>query len=527
MNQPSSPSDNLFLRSYATLRAKGMKLTGRLTLLAVLPLVAIVLLLAIAKLQLNADVAVQADRIGEELARQIAASVADPLAADDQLSLNIQLAQWKRNPLISHVRLYTAENRLIAEAGDEPARGRKAPGQGEFNTVVHFQEAMVGQVQLSLAAAPLVGPANATLWRLFWGALILGLIAALIAWQIARGMRGTLQGLGNWHGDSGHAAPGIGRHDELGELARQLNQRRIVDMPPEPEAEETEEAEPASSANDDAKDPQPDQNDDLQDPAQPIAETTTIAIAAEPAEEEREAGVRAESATAAEEAGASATESENIPADTPEDAQNVESAKETPPAIAAAQPETAILAVRLGNQEALRRLARPRLMNLLERYRAQLQQACALYNGHLHTLHDGTSLVTFHARECRQDELTHALCCGELLRVLGHELQVEIADTGITLHLQLAIGHVVDLSPLGDAELAVSTECQPLMDAVQHSRNLLLLDAALANSAGLKERAVVRRLASQPGIYCIERLHGPYQAMLERQLTHFYHQRPD
>ena len=45
-----------------------------------------------------------------------------------------------------------------------------------------------------------------------------------------------------------------------------------------------------------------------------------------------------------------------------------------------------MLAVRLGNQEALRRLARPRLMNLLERYRAQLQQACELYNGHLHTL---------------------------------------------------------------------------------------------------------------------------------------------
>ena len=106
MNQSPPPSDNLFLRSYATWRAKSMKLTGRMVLLAVIPLAAIMLLLAVAKVQLNTDIATHADQVGAEMARQIAASVADPLAADDQLSLNIQLAQWKRSPLISHIRLY-------------------------------------------------------------------------------------------------------------------------------------------------------------------------------------------------------------------------------------------------------------------------------------------------------------------------------------------------------------------------------------------------------------------------------------
>lgn len=528
MNQSPPPSDNLFLRSYATWRAKSMKLTGRMILLAVIPLAAIMLLLAFAKVQLNTDIATRADQVGTEMARQIAASVADPLAADDQLSLNIQLAQWKRSPLISHIRLYTAENRLIAEAGNEPGRGRLAPGQGEFNATVHFQDAMVGQITLSLAADPFTGPANTLLWRLFWAALLLALVAALVAWRLADGMRQTLLGLGSWYGDSAEPAPGLGRRDELGELARQLSARRIVDLPPEPEPEPEPEIEPASPAETTRDEPTT-ANDDRPrieqdaEPVEPAEGTTTATPETDPIgtdtlvaeQNEHPQGVAADSPLDAEGASVAAADGEMAEPD----------ASGAAPAPAPA--ETAMLAVRLGNQEALRRLARPRLMNLLERYRAQLQQACELYNGHLHTLQDGTSLVAFHARECRQDELTHALCCGELLRVLGHELQVEIADTGITLHLQLAIGHVADLRFLEEAELATHQDCLLLLEAVQHSRNLLLLDAALAASDDLKARAVVRRLASQPGIYCVERLHGPYQAMLERQLTHFYHQRPN
>ena len=530
MNQSPPPSDNLFLRSYATWRAKSMKLTGRMVLLAVIPLAAIMLLLAVAKVQLNTDIATHADQVGAEMARQIAASVADPLAADDQLSLNIQLAQWKRSPLISHIRLYTAENRLIAEAGDEPGRGRLAPGQGDFNATVHFQDAMVGQVTLSLAAEPFTGPANTLLWRLFWTALLLALVAALVAWRLADGMRQTLRGLGSWYGDSAEPAPGLGRRDELGELARQLSGRRIVDLPPDPEPEPEPEIEPESQAGSTRDEPttaiadKPQMEQDAEQ-AEPAEGTTTATPETDPIgpdalvaeQNERPQGVSADAPRDTDGASVAAADGEIAESD----------ASEAAPAAAPAPAETAMLAVRLGNQEALRRLARPRLMNLLERYRAQLQQACELYNGHLHTLQDGTSLVAFHARECRQDELTHALCCGELLRVLGHELQVEIADTGITLHLQLAIGHVADLRFLEEAALATHQDCLLLLEAVQHSRNLLLLDAALATSDDLKDRAVVRRLASQPGIYCVERLHGPYQAMLERQLTHFYHQRPD
>ncbi|WP_373186941.1 histidine kinase [Halopseudomonas sp.] len=510
MNQTPPASENLFLRCYAAWRAQSMKLTGKLLLLALLPLVAILLLLGVAKFQLHADVAEQADAIGDELARQVAASVAEPLAADDQLSLNIQLAQWNRSPLIGHVRLFTAENRLIAEAGNEPARGKLAPGQGQFNAVVHFQETMVGQVQLHLAAQPLLGPSNSLLWRLFWGALILALLAGLAAWRLGSDMRRTLEALGHWYGDSGQPAPGASRRDELGGLSRSLEKRRIVDMPPEPEPEPEPEEQSRTADQSSAE--------STEDEPQG---TTVRPASLQPATTDDKPGKAADSADDI------AAEEQSLEEIQPVDAAVAESPSEEVLQPAIAPAETAVLAVRLGNQEALRRLARPRLMLVLERYRTQLERACELYDGHLHTLHDGTSVIAFHARECRQDELTHALCCGELLRVLGHELQVEIADTGITLHLQLAIGHCADLRPVPDAELAARPECQSVLDVVQHSRNLLLLDAALADSAALRERGVVRRLASQPGIYCIERLHGPYQAMLEQQLTHFYHQRPD
>ncbi|WVM94081.1 hypothetical protein ULG90_10715 [Halopseudomonas pachastrellae] len=55
--------------------------------------------------------------------------------------------------------------------------------------------------------------------------------------------------------------------------------------------------------------------------------------------------------------------------------------------------------------------------------------------------------------------------------------------------------------------------------------NLLLVDAELAASTPLRQCASTRRLASQPGTFCIERLLEPYQSLLERQLSSLYNQR--
>jgi membrane protein len=93
--------------------------------------------------------------------------------------------------------------------------------------------------------------------------------------------------------------------------------------------------------------------------------------------------------------------------------------------------------VQLGSQEQLRRLPRTRLAELLER-RDCLDQAASLYEGETHA-ERRQHLMLFHSRDCGEDYLTNAICCGELLRALGHALQIEVADSGITLQLQLGL----------------------------------------------------------------------------------------
>ena len=146
MSRPTSTSDNLFLRCYANLRRRSLTLAGALPLMVLAPmLLMLILLLWLGKVQLNQDIAQQADRTGSALARQISASAAEPLAAEDRLSLNMLLAQWAQNPMIAHVSLYSPNNRLLAEAGSEPPRHLRAPGQGRYPAAVHLQEPRVQQ----------------------------------------------------------------------------------------------------------------------------------------------------------------------------------------------------------------------------------------------------------------------------------------------------------------------------------------------------------------------------------------------
>ena len=137
MNPTPPPSENLFLRSYAAWRQHSVKLTGKLLMLAMLPLALLMLWMGVlAFTELQQSTARQANAIGDALVKQIAASVAEPLAADDQLSLNILLAQWRQNPLVAHTRVFTLEKRMIAEAGDRVSGMRTAPGQGSMQPFI-------------------------------------------------------------------------------------------------------------------------------------------------------------------------------------------------------------------------------------------------------------------------------------------------------------------------------------------------------------------------------------------------------
>ena len=178
-----------------------------------------------------------------------------------------------------------------------------------------------------------------------------------------------------------------------------------------------------------------------------------------------------------------------------------------------------MLAVQLGAQEQLRRLPRPRLVDLLQRYRDCLEQAARLYKGTLYTLNDGGSLILFHSRDQDEEFLTNALCCGELMRALGHALQIEVADSGITLQLQLGLVLGEDIAELEQPELLENSAAQDALALSQHSRNLLLVEKSIGDDEKVRERARIRPIASPENACCVEWLKEPYPSMLERQLS--------
>nr|MBF0682098.1 histidine kinase [Pseudomonas sp.] len=173
-------------------------------------------------------------------------------------------------------------------------------------------------------------------------------------------------------------------------------------------------------------------------------------------------------------------------------------------------------------QEQLRQLPRSRLTELLRRYRDCLQQAATLYQAELHTLNDGSSLMLFHAQDDEQNYLTHALCCGELMRALGHALQIEVADSGITLQLQLGLTLGEDIHDLSQGDLLLSEPAQAALAMSLHSRNLLLIEKAIGDDPVIRQRARIRPIASPEGACCVERLLEPYPSLLERQLARMH-----
>jgi hypothetical protein len=198
------------------------------------------------------------------------------------------------------------------------------------------------------------------------------------------------------------------------------------------------------------------------------------------------------------------------------------SAPAAPANVAPRSSHSAVLAVQLGAQDQLRRLPKNRLVELLQRYRACLDQAAALYQSDLHTLNDGSTLMLFHSEDSGDDYLTNAICCGELLRALGHALQIEVADSGITLQLQLGLVLSEEVFGLSQLDLLLTDTAQDALALSQHSRNLLLVERRIGDDPLIRQRARIRPIASPEGACCVERLLEPYPSLLERQLARMH-----
>lgn len=487
MNRPTPVKpDNFFLMIFRALRQRRIPLALRIASTNIfLVALALVIYACVMGLQFKQAMHEQADALGQSLTTQTATSATELLVSNDILSLNVLLGNLVKNPLVAHAAIYSVDNRILAEAGQRPRNSLLGEAEGLYQTKITFQDVTAGQLRISLDMSQFQQPMLISLQSMgILGAILLALALSLSLRQ-GRHITLPLLQLRVWLRDPHPYTPAIDRQDEIGDIARQLHARLAPPPPPEPEPEPEEEE---------------DDFDDLHEAAPPAKPAPRAKVSAAQADEDEDdaafAGLLDEE---------SAPKAAVVESDEPQN--------------------SAVLAVQLGSQEQLRRLPRTRLTELLERYRDCLEQAASLYEGETHTLNDGSTLVLFHSRDCGEDYLTNAICCGELLRALGHALQIEVADSGITLQLQLGLALGDDLQGLEQVDLLMAEKAQDALALSQHSRNLLLVERQISDDALIRQRARIRPIASPEGACCVERLMEPYPSMLERQLARMHERR--
>ncbi|MGV8861506.1 MAG: histidine kinase [Pseudomonas sp.] len=513
MNRPTPvKTDNFFLLIFRALRHRRVPLALRIASHnVILVALALVIYACVMGLQFKQAMHEQADALGQALTTQTATSATELLVSNDILSLNVLLGNLVKNPLVAHAAIYSVDNRILAEAGQRPKNGLLGEAEGLYEIKITFQDVIAGHLRISLDMAQFQQPMTISLQSMGILSGILLALALALSLRLGRYISTPLLQLRVWLRDIDEHTPATERQDEIGDLARQLHASFAPEPPepqpvPEPEYDEhagtdpyletEEDDEPGFTAND-LHEPGFDEAPKPRLPAQ--APRRIVAEEDEEGEEDPFADLRDHSTPAP-------------------------VAKRAP--IAPSQPQhSAVLAVQLGAQDQLRRLPRARLTELLQRYRDCLDQAASLYQSELHTLNDGSTLMLFHSQDSGEDYLTNAICCGELLRALGHALQIEVADSGITLQLQLGLTLSDGLFGLSQIDLLLTETAQDALALSQHSRNLLLVERKISDDVLIRQRARIRPIASPEGACCVERLMEPYPSMLERQLARMHESR--
>ena len=516
MNRPSPvKTDNFFLLIFRALRDRRVPLALRIASHnVILVALALVIYAVVMGLQFKQAMHEQADALGQSLTTQTATSATELLVSNDILSLNVLLNNLTKNPLVAHAAIYSVDNRILAEAGQRPKNGLLGETQGLYQTKITFQDVTAGHLRISLDMNQFEQPMTISLQSMGILAAILLALALALSLRLGRHITTPLLQLRVWLREPDPYTPAIQRQDEIGDLARQLHSR-LAPPAPEPEPEpEPEEDDYDDSDYEEAEDNEP--TFEVRNLSDPTFDETPAAPAPKAAPRQL----------------VSTEEDENDEEDPFADLRDTSTANAAPVALAKPKPvataapqPSAVLAVQLGAQEQLRRLPRARLMELLERYRDCLNQAASLYQSELHTLNDGSTLMLFHSEDSGDDYLTNAICCGELLRALGHALQIEVADSGITLQLQLGLVLGEGLSGISQIDLLLTETAQDALALSQHSRNLLLVERKISDDPLIRQRARIRPIASPEGACCVERLMEPYPSMLERQLARMHESR--
>ena len=513
MTRPTSVKpDNFFLLLFHALRQRRVPIALRIAIHGLLLVAAALVIYAwVMGMQFKQAMQQQAYALGQSLTTQTAQSATELLVSNDLLSLNVLLNNLTKNPLVAHAAIYSVDNRILAESGTRPKQGLLGDAEGLYSTPITFQEVIAGHLRISLDMHQFEQPMTVSLQSMGLISLILLLLTLTFGLRLGRQISTPLLQLRVWLRDPDDPAPGAGLQNEIGDLARQLQARLVPEKPPAPE--------PVASA----PAPRP------KAPAKagkPAAREPSLEATGSTDEHEFDENIFSDEELLAPAARRKAGEDQDFPEEEfeaaveeeAEDEIGVEEEPEAEPEPVSAGP-SAVLAVQLGAQEQLRRLPRARLVDLLQRYRDCLEQAARLYKGALYTLSDGGSLILFHSRDQDEEFLTNALCCGELMRALGHALQIEVADSGITLQLQLGLVLGEDIADLEQADLLQDASAQEALALSQHSRNLLLVEKSIGDDEKVRERARIRPIASPENACCVEWLKEPYPSMLERQLS--------